>query len=208
MIRLRWPSDSLVPSEAVALTHPRLVRLRGTGRWSFGGAGGAVVASLHVPGWTAAGWGPWTAGTDGCEFSVATNPPPLEAFVPARVPADAERVELACGERVWVLPARRAARRLGLDGSDAGPATAYGVALHDLSAAMETGEPPAADVMRAVFLAMASVSRALLPEVCVGLGLVSSADIGPILEAAWRLPKAQPAGASSSYAPAVSTPTT
>lgn len=208
MIRLRWPSDNLDAAAAVALAHPRLVRLRGVGSWSFAGLGGLVVATLILPGFTAAGWEPWQPGTDGCEFSLATNPPGLDAIAPARIPADAELVELACGERVWVLPARRAARRLGFDGRDMGPASAYGIAAHELSGRCGSDTATSDDVMRVVFMAAASVNRLLIPEVCVGLGLVSSADIQPLLEAAWRIPKTEPAGATSSSAPAGSTPPT
>lgn len=208
MIRLRWPKDNLNAADAVALTHPRLMRLRGVGSWSFSGLGGLVVATLMLPGWTAAGWEPWQPGTDGCEFSLAINPPGLDAIAPTRIPPDAELVELACGERVWVLPARLAARRLGFDGSDRGPATAYGIAAHDLAGRMDAGTYTADDVMRVAFMAAASVNRLLLPEVCVGLGLVSSADLQVLLEAAWRVPKAAPAGATSSSAPAASTPPT
>jgi hypothetical protein len=208
VIRLRWPTDNLDPADAVALAHPRLVRLRGVGSWSFAGLGGLVVASLILPGWTAAGWEPWQLGTDGCEFSLATNPPSLDAIAPNRVPPDAELVELACGERVWVLPARLAARRLGFDGRDLGPASAYGIAAHDLSRRMDAKTHTPDDIMRVAFMAAASVNRLLLPEVCVGFGLVSSADLQALLEAAWRIPKAPAAGATSSSAPAASTPPT
>jgi hypothetical protein len=115
---------------------------------------------------------------------------------------------LACGERVWVLPARRAARRLGLDGSDRGPATAYGVAAFDLSDRMDAGTQTADDIMRVCFMALASCNPRLIPEVCVGLGLLADADISPLLEAAWRCPKAPAGGATSSSSPAVSTQAT
>lgn len=196
MIRLRWPSEPIDPADAVRLAHPRLVRLRGVGSWSFAGLGGQTVATLQLPGWTAAGWEDWQPGTDGSEFALATNPPSLDALQPARIPTDAQEVQLACGERVWVLPARRAARRLGFDGRDLGPATAYGRAAYDLNARMDARTHTEDDVMRVVFLAVASVCPLLLPEVCVGLGLVSSADLQPLLEAAWQIPKALPDGAS------------
>lgn len=208
MIRLRWPTDTIDAADAVHLAHPRLVRLRGVGSWSFAGIGGQAVATLQLPGWTAQGWEAWQPGTDGCEFALATNPPSLDALQPARIPTDAELVQLACGERLWVLPARRAARRLGFDGADLGPATAYGRAAYDLSARIDAGTQTDDDVMRVAFLAASSVCRLLLPEVCVGLGLVSSADLQPLLEAAWRIPKARPDGASSSSAPAGSMLTT
>ena len=208
MIRLRWPTDNLDAAAAVGLAHPRLVRLRGAGSWSFAGLGGQVVATLILPGWAAAGWEPWRGGTDGCEFSLATNPPSLDAIAPTRIPPDAELVDLACGERVWVLPARRSARRLWFDGSDRGPATAYGIAAHDLSQRLDAGTATDDDVMRVALMAAASVVPVLLPEVCIGFGFVSSADLQPLLEAAWRIPKTGPAGATSSSAPAGLTPPT
>ena len=208
MIRLRWPEDTIDPAAAVALTHPRLVRLRGCGSWSFGGIGGLVTATLSLPGWTAAGWEAWQPGTDGCEFSLATNPPSLDATAPKDVPADAELVELVCGERVWVLPARRSARRLGFKGESRGLASAYGLAAFRLLDEINAGTATDDGVMRVLFMAMASVNRLLLPEVCVGLGLISTADISPLLEAAWHIPKTPPAGATSSSAPAGSTPPT
>jgi hypothetical protein len=208
VIRLRWPSDSIDPAAAVGLAHPRLVRLRGVGAWSFAGLGGLVVATMLLPGWTAAGWEEWQPGTDGCEFSLATNPPSLDAIAPATIHPDAEPILLACGERVWVMPARRAARRLGFDGSDRGPASAYGIAAHDLHDRVRDGAASPQDIMAVAFMAAASVNPLLLPEVCVGLGLISSADLQPLLEAAWRIPKTETAGETSSSAPAGSTPTT
>jgi len=207
VIRLRWPSDGIDPPAAVDLAHPRLVRLRGAGAWAFSGPSGHAVATMQIPDWTAQGWGEWQPGTDGCEFSLATNPPTIESLDPAAIPTDAARVDLACGERVWVLPARKAARRLSFDGLDLGPATAYGIAAHDLTRRIDAGIATSSDTMRVVLMAAASVNRALLPEVCIGLGLVSSADIKPLLEAAWRIPKAPPAGATSSASPADSTST-
>jgi hypothetical protein len=208
VIRLRWPADHIDPADAVGLAHPRLVRLRGVGSWSFSGLGGMCMATLVLAGWSAEGWEEWQPGTDGCEFSLATNPPLLETLNPSRLHPDAELVPLACGERVWVVPARRAARRLGFDGSDRGPASAYGIAAHDLADATEAGTSTPEAIMAVAFMAAASVNRLLLPEVCVGLGLISSDDLQPLLEAAWRIPKIEPAGASSSSAPAGSTPTT
>jgi hypothetical protein len=208
VIRLRWPNDHIDPADAVGLAHPRLVRLRGAGSWSFAGIGGMCVATLALPGWEAAGWEDWQPGTDGCEYSLATNPPGLDALSPRVIPVDAELIDLACGERVWVLPARLAARRLGFDGRDLGPGSAYGIAAHALSARMDAKTETCDDIMRVALMAAASVTRVLLPEVCIGYGLVTSADLRVLLEAAWRVPKAQPGAGSSSSAPTVSTATT
>ena len=195
MIRLRWPGEDIAIGEAAQLAHPRLRRLRGAGPWAFAIAhGGPLIATMQVPGWTAEGWPEaWTPGTDGCEFQIASNPPGIDHLKPPRIPPDAQRLDLACGERVWVIPARRAPRRLGFDGRDMGPATAYGVAAFDLFERMENGTHSANDILRVCLLALSSVDRRLLPEVCIGLGLFSDDDISPLLEAAWRIPKA-PAG--------------
>lgn len=206
MIRLRWPADPIDPVAAVRLSHPRLVRLRQAGPWSFTGQGGETIATMQIPGWEAEGWHPWEPGTDGCEFAIATNPPPIEATDPPEIPTDAAPIVLACGESVWVLPARRAPRRLGFDGRDRGPASAYGVAAFALADRMAAKVHTSDEVMRVCLLALASVNRRLIPEVAIGLGLVSTADIQPLLEAAWRIPKAPAGGATSSSSPPASTP--
>jgi hypothetical protein len=204
MIRLRWPAaEGIDPSAAPHLDHPRLVRLRGTGLWTFTGA---CMATMQVEGWQAASWSAWEPGLDGCEFSIAANPLPVERLDPERIPSDAEQITLACGERVWILPARRAPRRLGLHGEDRGPADAYGAAAFALSDAMDAKRHTREEVLRVCFLALASVNRRLIPELVIGWGLLGSTDIQPILEAAWRIPKAQAGGATSSSEPPPATP--
>jgi hypothetical protein len=206
VIRLRWPDDSIDPVAAVGLSHRRLVRLRQAGPWTFTAEGEVTVATMQIAGWQADGWHPWEPGTDGCEFALATNPPPIEATDPAEIHPDASPVLLACGESVWVLPARRAPRRLGFDGRDRGPATAYGVAAFALYDRMAARAHTSDEVMRVCLLALSSVNRRLIPEVAIGLGLISTADIQPLLEAAWRIPKAPGGGATSSSSPPASTP--
>lgn len=200
MIRLRWPGESIAIGEAAQLVHPRLRRLRGAGPWAFAIAhGGPLIATMQVPGWTAEGWPEaWTPGTDGCEYQLAANPPPIAALQTGEIPAEAEAVDLLSGEgeRVWVLPARRAPRRIGPGLADLGPATAYGAAAHAISERLAAGSAAESEILDLVLMAARSVHRRLLPEIVLGRGLIAHSDVRPILEAAWRIPKAQPGAAT------------
>ncbi len=208
MIRLRWTDLGLDVGAAAELRDPRLRRLAGAGPWTFRASGSTLTATMVVPGWEAADWTPWEPGLDGSHFAVATNPPPLTTLQTDPAPADAIAVDLACGERVWILPARRAPRRLGFGLRDRGPASAYGAAAFELSDKMAAGSYTGEDVEQVVMLALASVHRRLLPEVIVGRGLFADSDTCPILEAVWAIPKARAGDAISSSAPPASPSTT
>lgn len=180
--------------QASAMEHESLRRLAGRGPWQVVGQPGAITLTRG----SAAAWGPLRPALGGLQYQLAEVLPALgpDVFRPAK---GAIPVALRCGQTVAVQPISYDGMIIGLDGEVDGAAGAYGQAVLEAFDLMDaaTADNPVPwthpVLVRAARLALMTGVN-LTEELIHAYGLLSTADVWPILEAASGLPKA-PAGA-------------
>jgi hypothetical protein len=199
MIRFRFPGLRLPVAQAAACAHPRLHRLADCGPWTARLVDGAVELELAVGGWSPAGWDDWQDGRDGCRMQLATNPA-LAPLRRAEIPAEAQWVRFASGERAPIAPAYCEGLDLSLDGEIGrnGPGPYWGALTRFCAVGAQ------ATWQDAVPLALAAIrsTHRCPDELAVRLRLLTTADVGRLAMVAMgeapNAKKADPGNASSS----------
>jgi hypothetical protein len=177
--------------------HPALARLQSFGPWS---ACESPTGVALVPAWAkpVRAWGHRQAGLGGLFFRLADPLPACDLAHLARPGTGGTPVALTCGLTIAIAPAIADGITIGLDGGLGAPATAYGRLADQIATRLATDgdvscSPPDPQLLDLARLALASCHR-LTPELIAAWGLLSTADLAPIYDAAVGLPKADAGG--------------
>lgn len=196
MIRYRpAPALGIAPETAAACGHPAIADLGRYGPWSAAREPGGTILTMVVPGWKAAGWGPWLPGVDR-EYAMALNQPPLALLRRKRLAKlETAAVELACGETILIAPAISDGVAYGLTLAEpTRPASPYSRRFFELIDRREGAPPSTDDWLACIRLAIQAGHR--LPDDAIRERcLVADADAEGYLEAMATGPKAGPASA-------------
>jgi hypothetical protein len=177
---------------AAQLAHPALARLRGRGPWtaSEDGAGSVVLQRGQ-----AQTWGEWRPGLGGLDYRLADPMPELRSAVAFRPNGSAAWADLPGAGRFPVVPATYAPVALGLGGEPLGPCDAYGQMALRIFDRMQVGDITLGDPDLVSFCRSALMSATdLTDELCHAFGLITTATVPLIWEAATGVGKPQADG--------------
>lgn len=195
---IRYELDERLDRTAASqCRHPALERLRASGPWT---ASESPTGVALVPAWArpVRAWGQRQQGLGGLWFRLADPLPPCDLAALAKPGTSGSPVALACGLTILVAPAIADGIVIGLDGGLGACASAYGRLADQVATRLAVEgdvscSPPDPMLVDLARMAMASCHR-LTPELIAAWGLLSTADLAPLYDAAVGLPKADAGG--------------